>query len=190
CIDKSSSAELSEAINSMWKWYQKAVVCYAYLDDIDCDDALPMGSWSITNWESDTFWERNMDVIDEKALGRAKWFSRGWTLQELIAPKSVIFVIKDWRVIGTKKSLRKKLAMKTGISQYVLVTGNVDRSSVACRMSWACNRVTTQTEDLAYCLMGIFDINMPLLYGEGDKAFIRLQEEIMRDSSDQTLFLW
>ncbi|KAF2264191.1 HET-domain-containing protein, partial [Lojkania enalia] len=167
CIDKSSSSELSEAINSMYMWYKRAQVCYAYLDDIDI-----------------------IDLMEEKDLAQARWFTRGWTLQELIAPKNVMFYIKGWNYVGNKMSMKGKLSRITRIDEATLVTGNLEGVSVARRMSWAANRVTTRTEDLAYCLMGIFDVNMPLLYGEGEKAFVRLQEEIMKDSDDQSLFAW
>ena len=164
CIDKSSSAELSEAINSMFSYYQKAGKCYAYLADVPSKVST---------------------------LTRSKWFTRGWTLQELIAPHTVIFYSSDWVQVGTKWTLHDVLAQKTGIDVGIL-TGekSLESASVARRMSWACNRETTRTEDEAYCLMGLFDVNMPMLYGEGKKAFVRLQEEIMKNSDDQSLFAW
>ncbi|KAH9883334.1 heterokaryon incompatibility protein-domain-containing protein [Xylariomycetidae sp. FL2044] len=164
CIDKTSSSELSEAINSMFAWYREADVCYAYLKDIQ--------------------------PSDHGNFRKSLWFTRGWTLQELIAPSRVVFYSRDWGVVGTRDSLCVDIALITRIDVQYLKQGDPQMASVAERMSWASNRVTTRPEDIAYCLLGIFDINMPLLYGEGDKAFLRLQEEIMRDSNDQSLFAW
>lgn len=196
CIDKRSSAELSEAINSMFRWYKKAKVCYAYLDDVEggalftaksltTDEfGIPQDLWNPTPEATVA------EVSIETELGRARWFTRGWTLQELIAPFEVQFYGKEWAYLGTKSSLSKILASITGIDEKALRGGNLEAFSIAHRMSWAANRVTTRTEDLAYSLLGIFDVNIPLLYGEGEKAFIRLQEEIMKDSSDESLFAW
>jgi hypothetical protein len=190
CIDKSSSAELSEAINSMYRWYKNAVVCYVYLDDIDVFDPMRGGSISFARAEPNRFWTTSIDSISENDLSKARWFTRGWTLQELIAPEKVEFYIKGWNYVGSKVNMREKLARITGIDRFTLIYGNLESVSIARRMSWAAKRVTTRTEDLAYCLLGIFDVNMPLLYGEGEKAFVRLQEEIMKDSEDQSLFAW
>jgi hypothetical protein len=169
CIDKTSSAELSEAINSMYRWYKEAQVCVAYLVDVPSEeDPHPLYS----------------------AFARSKWFTRGWTLQELIAPPSLEFYGKDWSEIGTKLSLHDTVSKITGIPIPVLKLGDVGSFSVAQRMSWASKRQTTRIEDMAYCLMGLFDASMPMLYGEGKRAFIRLQEEIMKISDDYTLFTW
>jgi hypothetical protein len=166
CIDKSSSAELSEAINSMYKWYANAQVCYAYLSDVDVDQNA------------------------ESALRLSQWFSRGWTLQELLAPRVVQFYDKNWLEIGTKQSLSWLLAEITGIGSGSL-SGDKVLTCIAQKMSWAARRKTTRAEDLAYCLMGLFDVNMPLLYGEGgQKAFIRLQTEIMATTTDESIFAW
>ncbi|KAH7323104.1 heterokaryon incompatibility protein-domain-containing protein [Stachybotrys elegans] len=170
CIDKSSSAELSEAINSMYQWYQQAEICYAYLEGVSAtvDATLSTGEFA-----------------------KCKWFTRGWTLQELLAPRDVIFYSEDWCKIGTKAELCDNLSVITGIDQDILVgTKPLNSASVAKRMSWAAYRETTRVEDIAYCLMGIFDVNMPMLYGEGSKAFLRLQEEIMKQSDDQSIFAW
>jgi hypothetical protein len=161
CIDKTSSAELSEAINSMFKWYQAAGICYVYLEDVDVGANIV-----------------NPDV------SRCRWFSRGWTLQELVAPANVVFYDYKWSYIGNKRDgggFQVQLSRTTGIDARVL-SGAVDLEdlSVACRMSWAASRTTSRPEDIAYCLIGIFQVNMPLLYGEGSRAFIRLQEEILR----------
>ncbi|KAI0839494.1 heterokaryon incompatibility protein-domain-containing protein [Hypoxylon sp. FL0890] len=162
CIDKTNNAELSEAINSMFRWYKKAAICYAYLGD----------------------------VRDASGLSESRWFTRGWTLQELIAPKDVRFYSADWDLLGSKIDLQDELQHITGIERSVLSTGAFDEICIAKRMSWAATRQTTRVEDLAYSLLGIFQVNMPLLYGEGKRSFIRLQEEIMKTSDDHTLFAW
>lgn len=185
CIDKKSSADLSEAINSMFRWYVSADICYAYLSDVQLD------------------WVNGSRV----AVGfkESKWFTRGWTLQELLAPRQVLFLDRSWEAIGTqnghvkpqnKIDLSQSISQITGIPVEILRPSfypTLDRlktSSVAQRMSWAAGRETSRIEDTAYCLMGIFDVNMPLLYGEGQRAFIRLQQEIARHSKDESLFTW
>jgi hypothetical protein len=167
CIDKSSSAELSEAINSMWRYYKEAEVCYAYLSD------LP----------------RRANVVEE--LKACKWFTRGWTLQELIAPKELRFYDETWHFQGTKDKFAESIHQITKISPYILRNPDgLGDLSIADRMTWASKRETTRIEDTAYCLLGIFDINMPLLYGEGNKAFIRLQQEIIKNNNDLSIFGW
>jgi hypothetical protein len=172
CIDKSSSAELSEAINSMFRWYERAKVCYAYLEDVAITQAVDSGQL-------------------EALLRPALWFTRGWTLQELIASPEVEFCNVDWKTFGTRSNLSRMIALITGIDQRLFL-GEKDLShfSIAQRMSWAAERQTSREEDVAYCLMGVFGVNMPLLYGEGPRAFIRLQEEIVRESEDQSIFVW
>jgi hypothetical protein len=168
CIDKTSSAELSEAINSMFAWYSKAKVCYVYLSDVE--DQPP-------------------DQLEPLDLFRkSRWFTRGWTLQELLAPANLIFYSKTWTEIGTKNALAILISEITGIDSLCLhQQKRIERYSVAQRMSWAANRSTTREEDMAYCLLGLFNINMPLLYGEGKRAFRRLQEEIIKVSDDQSV---
>ncbi|KAF3043444.1 hypothetical protein E8E12_008057 [Didymella heteroderae] len=196
CIDKRSSAELSEAINSMFRWYRKAAVCYAYLDDVEGGEPFsPIGTKENEPEEPDAVWIYDQEAVRQYALKKerlrkARWFSRGWTLQELIAPSQVLFYGKQWSFLGTKTTLCELLSLITGIDEAALQGANLEAFSVARRMSWAADRVTTRTEDLAYSLLGLFDVNMPLLYGEGEKAFTRLQEEIMKDSSDESLFAW
>ena len=172
CIDHNSSAELSEAINSMFMWYADAQVCYAYLHDVgDDEDPSSRGS----------------------AFRRSVWHSRGWTLQELLAPACVIFLSRTWRTLGSKYSLALALVEVTGIRHDILTRAQsnwLEKASVAERMSWAAHRRTTRVEDRAYSLMGIFGINMPTIYGEGPRAFIRLQEEILRRIPDQSIFAW
>lgn len=169
CIDQTSSAELSEAINSMYRWYKEAQICYAYLADV------PSGE---------------DPQYPDSPFAKSRWFTRGWTLQELIAPSSLVFYGKDWREIGTKLSLQNLVSAITGIPITVLRFSGIKNFSVAQRMSWASKRHTTRIEDRAYCLMGLFSVNMPMLYGEGERAFRRLQEEIMKTSDDHTLFAW
>ncbi|EIW52896.1 HET-domain-containing protein, partial [Trametes versicolor FP-101664 SS1] len=170
CIDKSSSAELSEAINSMFMWYKQATVCYAYLRD-----ALAQESPSCPG----------------SSFRQSKWFTRGWTLQELIAPRDVVFLSGNWQPLASKITAARLLEEITGIEAAVLRgRRSLDEVNVAKRMSWAAKRVTTRIEDQAYCLMGIFGVNLPTIYGEGSEAFIRLQEEIIRRTPDRTLLAW
>jgi hypothetical protein len=169
CIDQSSSAEQSEAINSMFRWYQGAKVCFAYLADLppDCnlDDSMP----------------------------RCRWFARGWCLQELIAPRDVKFYDSSWQCVGSKLDtpLRRLISRISKIEETVLTNPSLlPTKSVAQKMAWAARRETTKAEDKAYCLLGIFDVNMPLLYGEGQRAFMRLQKEIIKGSNDLSIFAW
>jgi hypothetical protein len=167
CIDKRSSSELSEAINSMYRYYKRSYICYAYLEDISFG-----GMW-------------------HKKIMASRWWTRGWTLQELIAPKEVVFYSAEWFPITTKCDLTSSIFQATGIDESVLWNSEYLHSvSVAKRMSWAAKRETTREGDIAYCLLGVFGVSMPLLYGEGSKSFFRLQEEIMKASSDQSLFAW
>ncbi|KAK0658043.1 heterokaryon incompatibility protein-domain-containing protein, partial [Cercophora newfieldiana] len=169
CIDKSSSSELTEAINSMFQWYASAQVCYAYLADL-----------KPTN--------------HNRSIGLCRWFTRGWTLQELIAPRAVRFYDQDWQYRGSRQDLSLFIQKATRIQENVLrssINGELlPMIPVARRMSWAAGRETTRPEDIAYCLLGIFNVNMPLIYGEGARAFVRLQEEIIRQTSDLSIFLW
>jgi hypothetical protein len=171
CIDKSSSAELSEAINSMYQWYSNAHICYAFLADVPYDHPS--------------------DVTTSNAFLGSEWFRRGWTLQELIAPRNVEFYSANWTLIGSKLYLCEEIFKITGVSVKILRAIDHPRQcSTAQRMSWVANRKTTRIEDMAYCMMGLFDINMPLLYGEGTRAFIRLQEHILKQNEDYTLLIW
>ncbi|KAI6096222.1 heterokaryon incompatibility protein-domain-containing protein [Pisolithus sp. B1] len=182
CIDKRSSSELSEAINSMYRWYRSSRTCYVYLHDVD-EPAFP------TKEDFSRFGKSN---------GWPEWFSRGWTLQELIAPMSAKFFNKDWVPIGTKEKLASKLEDITRIPKLVLSLGKVPRDKLYSRerpciaqiMSWAADRKTARLEDRAYSLLGLFGVNMPMLYGEGWKAFQRLQLEIVRTSSDHSILAW
>ncbi len=168
CIDKKSSAELSEAINSMFRWFKEARECYAYLSDV---------AWEFQDLEA-----------SKKAFGQSRWFTRGWTLQELLAPKHVLFLDREWKHIGTKKKLSKEISAAARIRRTHLRS---QRSAcVATKMSWVSKRSTSRIEDMAYCMLGLFNVNMPLLYGEGQKAFMRLQLEIIKKSDDESIFAW
>jgi len=199
CIDKASSAELSEAINSMFLWYAGAQVCYVFLADcLDSASSLARSNWPF------------------------KWCTRGWTLQELVAPYDVRFYNANWELLGTRHTLAEAISACTGIDKLILrrhrdscpransrekpipryamcfechtVNSSrrlLDSFSVATRMSWVSRRETTREEDIAYCVLGIFNVNLPLLYGEGClRAFSRLQDAIVNRSNDQSILVW
>ncbi|KAL8838637.1 MAG: hypothetical protein Q9170_002045 [Blastenia crenularia] len=170
CINKQSSAELTEAINSMFRWYKAAAICYVFLSDVD-SNTPSKGS-------------------KEQQITDSVWFERGWTLQELLAPSNVAFYDSQWSFLGTKQTLRGVLTRRTGIEEAALDGTPLSGYSIAQRMSWAAPRKTTRTKDIAYCLLGLFQVNMPMLYGEGTRAFLRLQEEIIKQSDDHTIFAW
>ncbi|KAM0283969.1 hypothetical protein ACHAO9_009497 [Fusarium lateritium] len=163
CIDKSSSADLTEAINSMFLWYQKASVCYVYL----------------------------VDKLEGSPLADCRWFTRGWTLQEVIAPRVMIFFNYKWDRIGSKNSLMGQLTTITRIDPEILRhEAPISSACIAKRFSWAAGRNTTRVEDIAYCLLGICNVHLPMLYGEGENAFRRLQEEIVRTTYDLSILAW
>ena len=183
CIDKTSSSELSEAINSMFRWYQQAEVCCVYLSDVVSGED---------------------PYAEDSSFRKSRWFTRGWTLQELIAPRTIQFFDVSWRSIGVGYSRGSSghvinakrnasvtlLSDITRIRWHVLHNGKLDGLAVAEKLAWAAGRQTTRVEDTAYCLLGIVGVNMPLLYGEGPKAFLRLQEQIMSSSYDDSLLAW
>ncbi|RPD54413.1 HET-domain-containing protein [Lentinus tigrinus ALCF2SS1-7] len=171
CIDQTSSAEVSESINSMFEWYSCSNVCYAYLDTVEPKDHARQ---KVSHFR------------------RSRWFKRGWTLQELIAPQNVLFLSKAWTIIGTKYSLAHIIEEETEIDAEVLRYNRMpSQVPVAQRMGWASKRSTTKTEDAAYCLVGIFGVNLTPIYGEGAaNAFIRLQKAILESSPDQSIFVW
>ena len=187
CIDKRSSAELTEAINSMFRWYARAKVCYAYLADVKGLQRQSDGKEGLM-----------------REFEKSTWFRRGWTLQELIAPREVIFLCDDWTIIGSKRpmgshsyhhaveaNLNETISDITGILKEIMSNrGKMYSTSVAQRMSWAARRSTTRVEDMAYCMLGLFGINMPLVYGEGRSAFARLQAAIISSINDETVFAW
>lgn len=170
CIDSRNSAEVSEAITCMYDWYARASICFAYLPDVPPNDTIR---------------------APNSAFRRSIYFKRGWTLQELIAPRRVVFLAEDWTPIGEKHEFADVLEEITGIDKGILTFDiTFEDVSVARRLSWASNRQTTRVEDKAYCLLGLFDIQMPLIYGEGDNAFVRLQQTILARIHDHSLLAW
>ncbi|KAL8976057.1 MAG: hypothetical protein Q9205_007868 [Flavoplaca limonia] len=167
CIDKTSSAELTESINSMYRWYEEAYICYVYLSDFVLEQA-----------------QRGVGI----KYRSSRWFTRGWTLQELLAPEDVVFYDAKWNEIGSKTFLKDTLSQTCRIS--VRHLSQPKEASVATKMSWASTRQTTRKEDTAYCLLGLFGVNMSLIYGEGANAFFRLQCEIIQSSDDESIFAW
>ncbi len=174
CIDKTSSAELSEAINSMFDWYSDAQVCFVHLQDVVFDPAASAASPDLT-----------------ALFKSSRWFTRGWTLQELLAPEFLRFYDRDWTHMTDKRLCLDALSLVTSIPAQVLeCQRNIRGASTAQRMSWLSRRKTKRREDMAYCMFGIFGVNLPLMYGEGDRAFTRLQEELIRSYYDHTIFCW
>ncbi|KAI0537703.1 hypothetical protein GGR58DRAFT_513583 [Xylaria digitata] len=171
CIDKANLVELSEAINSMFRWYKRASICYAYLSDVPSND-LPRRHGS--------------------KFRASRWFQRGWTLQELLAPKNLRFYNSEWHTLGTKGSMWAILEEITGVPRrFLLGIAELYTAGIAQRMSWAAQRDTKRKEDLAYCLLGVFGVSMPMIYGEGgNQAFFRLQEQIMKISKDDSILAW
>jgi len=168
CIDRANYTELAEAITSMFRWYRDAAECYVYLSDVSTrkhqhDHATPQ-------WES--------------AFRSSRWFTRGWTLQELVAPKSVIFFSREGERLGDKGTLETAIHEITDIPHAALRGTALSSFSTEERMRWAAKRDTKKREDKAYCLFGIFDVFLPLIYGEGDNAFRRLEQAINQSSGD------
>ncbi|KAI8628837.1 hypothetical protein F5Y19DRAFT_98593 [Xylariaceae sp. FL1651] len=160
CINQDSEVELTRSINSMFRWYRDAKKCYVYLSDVfmKCSD--------------------NQLTWEEYFL-RSRWFTRGWTLQELIAPRVVEFFSSEGQFLGDKTSLEQHLCTITGIPVTALRGTTLSEFSISERMSWSRNRETKLAEDKAYCLLGMFDIHMPLIYGEGQEhAYRRLRKEL------------
>ncbi|KAI0190634.1 heterokaryon incompatibility protein-domain-containing protein [Xylaria flabelliformis] len=187
CINKESSTELSEAINSMFKWYKTAAVCIVFLQDVqvvqqDVQQHLQSPS-NLANRENNLLHFR-----------KSKWFTRGWTLQELLAPqKHLLFYDSQWQLIGDMKEdaqLCDIISEITSIPVAYLTGAPLCEACVAKKMSWASKRKTTRVEDIAYSLLGIFGVNMALLYGEGSRAFVRLQEEIINQTHDHSILAW
>lgn len=161
CIDKANHAELSEAINSMFRWYLQAAKCYVFLSDVSQDVAQG----------KDEMWEQD--------FRKCKWFTRGWTLQELLAPRSVEFFSKEGQKLGSKSSLERHIRDVTGIPVNALQGSPLSSFTIAERLSWQASRETKKEEDEAYSLLGICDVSMPPIYGERrEKAFRRLRNEI------------
>jgi hypothetical protein len=207
CIDKTSSAELQEAINSMFRWYQNSEICFAFLSDIDCGRPAGAAGDGSSRKERQNEHGDDQQARDHQCantgetLVRSRWFTRGWTLQELIAPHSLKFYNRHWDLLGDLWNFTDEISRRTGVSDRFLAVHArpgapwnyqkpLSKASVAERLSWAASRQTTRVEDRAYSLLGIFNITMPLLYGEGEKAFERLQEEIMKVNVDISILAW
>lgn len=164
CIDKSSSAELTEAINSMFDYYANSEVCFAHLVD------LSPGSFDFRH---------------------CRWFTRGWTLQELLAPGTLEFYDQTWTYVGLKSAFVQAIAEATNIvSAAITDPWGTHSYSLATKMSWASRRETTRKEDVSYCLLGIFNVHIPLIYGEGERAFERLLSEIVKQDNDLSILAW
>jgi hypothetical protein len=167
CIDKSISHELGTAINSMFRWYQRASKCYVYLSDVVVSEEAFRITWA-------------------DAFRRSRWFTRGWTLQELLAPPCVEFFSKNGIRLGSRISLEQEIHEITKIDTKALRGQSLAGFSVEERMSWAAQRMTTLKEDKVYCLLGIFGVFLSLIYGEGEAyATLRLKEEIKRRQQGQ-----
>ena len=165
CINRADFTELSEAINSMFRWYRNATRCYVYLSDISSPAFDTNEESSLLPWESD--------------FRKSRWFTRGWTLQELLAPSSVEFFSRESKRLGDKRSLRQQIHEITGIADSALRGAALSEFSVSERFSWIERRQTKREEDKAYSLLGIFNIYMPLIYGEGEEnAFKRLRTSV------------
>jgi len=173
CIDKSSSAELTESINSMFRWYKEAEKCYVYLSDVTAQNSMGDGPSVTQEWMM--------------AFHDSRWFTRGWTIQELIAPTHVEFFSAEGERLGDKDSLMHEIHSITGINIQALEGSPLSQIGIDERMSWAQRRKTKREEDMAYCLLGIFDISMPVIYGEGQrKAMARLRKEVQQSLGGQT----
>jgi hypothetical protein len=169
CINRRSEPELSEAINSMFRWYKNATRCYVYLPDVSTSQEGRDTPLCGDEWEAHFL--------------QSRWFTRGWTLQELIAPEHVDFFARDGTNLGNKLTLETAISNATGISLDVLRGRPLAECTLGERLTWAIGRTTKREEDHVYSLFGIFDVAMPLIYGEGKgKAFRRFYEEISRYS--------
>lgn len=197
CIDKTNPADTQEAINAMFRWYQNAGICYAYLDDVDVDKII-----DCPDFDLDGIAGRH-NVADPMSfphmalkafLIKAKWFTRGWTLQELLAPPYLVFVDQAWRRIGTRESWADEIKQASRIEARHLTNFSPTdfiSCSIAMRFSWASRRLTTVEEDETYSLLGLFGISLPLIYGEGRwRAFNRLQRELITVYNDDSIFAW
>lgn len=168
CIDKESSAELQEAIGSMFSWYRQSALTIVYLSDVSTADSF-IGS---------------------------DWFKRGWTLQELLAPRTILFYRKDWSLYHTSPNHKEddfmlnELAKATGIAPRHLREFHPGMDTARSKLQWASDRRTTRSEDIAYSLFGIFNLHLPVLYGESDKSLGRLLTEVVSQSRDASILDW
>jgi hypothetical protein len=157
----------------MFRWYQNAERYYVYLSDVSVgtEDGQAHVEW-------------------ESSFCSSRWFSRGWTLQELLAPKIIEFYCRDGVRLDSKVSLLQKITGVTGMATNALENRPLTKFSVDERLKWKETGQTTVEEDMAYCLFGIFDVSIPLMYGEGQtKAMNRLLREIELPKQDQSLLL-
>lgn len=170
CLDQSNMREVITAINSMFRWYQRASVCYVYLSDVSVPDGIDAEANPIAWLE---------------AFRQSRWFTRCWTLQELLAPSVVQFFCRGGKRLGSKASLEQEICQITKISTSALQGKHLASFSFEERMGWTAGRETTVEEDRVYCLLGIFNVFLPLIYGEGARpAMARLWEEIQRRHKD------
>ena len=172
CIDKSSTVEVSEAINSMYRWYHDAQQCYVALLDVPVYDTDPQANTS--------------------KFCQSRWFTRGWTLQELLMPKIVYFFNAGWKYLGSRNDLAPLLWNITGIgAAYLTNNDTFQKASIAVRIYWASRRETKRPEDQSYSLLGLFGVSMPPIYGEGaEQAFLRLQKQILETQADDSILAW
>lgn len=176
CINKRESSELAESINSMYKWYTEAVICLTHFADVRRDANMATAGPRM--------------FYDSRTGKPSVWFTRGWTLQELLAPKNMLFYDANWQLMGSKKNLAPELEKITGIeSKYLTGAEDFRTACIAAKMSWMAGRETFREEDMAYSMLGIFHINMNVQYGEGKGAFMRMQE-LLLTKNDESLFAW
>ena len=182
CINKQESGELEKEITSMFRWYNSAKVCYAYLPDVS---ALQNGFQELEKDEKGRVTKPRVGSFE-----CSDWFTRGWTLQELLAPTTMSFFDRYWQFLGTKETLSAQIQRATGIESRYL-HGDVSQACIAVKMSWLARRQTLKIEDMAYCMFGIFGISTFIRYGEGEGAFVRLGQELIRQHPpDESLFAW
>jgi hypothetical protein len=186
CINKESATEESESINSMFKWYRDAQVCITYLSDVN-----------ISSPQQNIEQPGNGITSDPRLFNRfdgtmpSEWFSRGWTLQELLAPRDMRFYDANWNYMGTKSSLARAIEAITRIdASYLTDVRDFRKACIAAKMSWMAGRTTTREEDIAYGMLGLFNITMTPQYGEGQRAFMRLQHKLLATFTDESLFAW
>jgi hypothetical protein len=219
CINKESSAELTQAINSMYSWYRLATECFVFLPDVHYDEAwmrdpsrqtfpaeVDMIEYTIPAADDllnqadpeapigEPFAYTPVRMYEEEFM-RSAWFKRSWTLQELLAPDSVVFFNSKFQSLGTRHTLSSLVNKATNIPVEFLRSGDGSRwpitaACIAERMRWASHREATRIEDRAYSLLGLFQVNLPLMYGEGDRAFRRLQLEIIKETNDESIVAW
>ena len=172
CIDKTNSEELARSIRSMFQWYRSAEVCYTYLQDVDME-------------------KFDGNILCNERGKPSEWFSRGWTLQELLAPRKMLFFDMNWHIIGDRYDLALPVEAITRISSnYLRGEADFRTASIATRMSWLADRKTQEPEDMAYGMLGILNVSLVPMYGEGHGAWMRLQRELLDTRPDESLFAW